>query len=75
VRIEIGGHTDSDGSEADNQKLSEDRAMAVAGYIAKAGVDAGRLSAKGFGEAKPVAENTTPEGKAQNRRIEFRVLN
>jgi OOP family OmpA-OmpF porin len=75
ARIEISGHTDADGSDADNMRLSQDRARAVAAYITMRGVDAGRLEAKGFGESKPVADNESPEGKAKNRRIEFRVLN
>ncbi len=72
--IQIEGHTDSDGDDAFNQTLSEKRAQAVQSYLAKAGLDAGRLSAKGFGESKPVADNGTDEGKAKNRRIDFVIL-
>lgn len=72
--IQIEGHTDSDGDDAFNQALSEKRAQAVQGYLEKAGLDASRLSAKGFGESKPVADNGTDEGKAKNRRIDFVIL-
>ena len=74
VRLEISGHTDSDGSEADNLALSERRAEAVADYMTAAGIDAGRLLAVGHGESRPVQGNETEQGKAANRRIEFRVL-
>jgi OOP family OmpA-OmpF porin len=74
LRMEISGHTDSDGSEADNLALSERRAGAVADYLTAAGVDAERLVAVGYGESRPVRENETEQGKAANRRIEFRVL-
>jgi OOP family OmpA-OmpF porin len=72
--IQIEGHTDSDGDDAFNQSLSEKRAQAVQSYLEKAGLDAARLSAKGFGESKPVADNGTDEGKAKNRRIDFVIL-
>lgn len=72
--IEIGGHTDSDGSDATNQALSERRAAAVAAYLAAKGIDAGRLVTKGYGEAQPIAANDSARNKAQNRRIEFKVL-
>lgn len=74
VRMEISGHTDSDGSEADNLVLSERRADAVADYLTAAGVDAKRLVAVGHGESRPVRENETVQGKAANRRIEFQVM-
>lgn len=71
VFVEIDGHTDSDGSDAYNQKLSQRRANSVRSYlIQKFGMDAKQLTAIGFGEAKPVASNASAEGKAQNRRIE-----
>ncbi|SNY92532.1 OmpA-OmpF porin, OOP family [Cohaesibacter sp. ES.047] len=73
-RIQIEGHTDSDGDDAANQALSERRAGAVADYLVSAGITADRLEAKGFGEDQPVASNDTPEGKAKNRRIEFVIL-
>lgn len=72
-RIEIGGHTDNEGTDERNQRLSDRRAKSVAAYLSKAGVDANRLSAVGYGASKPVSDNTTPEGRAQNRRIEFTV--
>lgn len=72
--IEIGGHTDADGSEAANQQLSERRAAAVADYLVKQGAGAARLQVKGYGEAQPIAANTSAEGKARNRRIEFKVV-
>lgn len=75
ARVEIAGHTDSDGSDETNQALSETRAKAVADYLAAAGVDVARLETVGFGESQPVADNATPEGKAKNRRIELRVVN
>jgi OOP family OmpA-OmpF porin len=71
VPVEIDGHTDSKGSEAYNQKLSERRANSVREYlIANFGMDASLLTAVGFGEAKPIATNDTEAGRAENRRIE-----
>lgn len=75
VRIEVGGHTDSDGSRAANARLSLDRANAVREYFIQKGVDGLRIEARGYGEDSPVADNETPEGKAQNRRIEIKRLN
>ena len=74
VQVEIGGHTDADGEEEDNQALSEDRAQAVLDVLVEGGVDAGLLTAVGYGEAQPVASNETPRGRARNRRIEFTIL-
>ena len=71
LNFSIEGHTDSDGEESSNQKLSEDRADAVKVMLIKLGVDASRLESNGWGESKPVSENSTPEGKANNRRVEF----
>ncbi|ETR77278.1 membrane protein [Afipia sp. P52-10] len=71
--LEIGGHTDSDGDAEANQRLSERRAQAVLDYMVRAGLPADRLHATGYGPTQPVASNDTPEGKAQNRRIEFVV--
>lgn len=68
---ELQGHTDSVGAAAYNQKLSQRRADAVKSYIVGKGVDAARLTAKGFGESQPVADNKTAEGRAQNRRVLF----
>lgn len=74
MKIEIGGHTDNVGKEAYNQKLSENRAKAVKDYITSKGIDASRVTYKGYGESSPVAENKTEEGKAKNRRVEFTIL-
>jgi len=73
AHIEISGHTDADGDEAMNLKLSRSRAGAVKAALAKSGVKVGGLEATGFGETRPLASNDTPEGKAQNRRIEFHI--
>ncbi len=67
----VDGHTDSDGDAAANLKLSEARAKAVLEALIEAGVSANRLTSKGHGESKPMSSNDTPEGKAQNRRVEF----
>jgi len=71
IKFEVGGHTDSDGADAYNLKLSQQRAEAVREQLIKMGVDASRLTAKGYGETKPMADNNTPDGKANNRRVEF----
>ena len=73
VRVEISGHTDSDGSANFNQKLSERRAEAVSLYLIDNGVIADRIKTTGYGDTRPVADNDTPGNKAKNRRIEFRV--
>jgi outer membrane protein OmpA-like peptidoglycan-associated protein len=70
--VKIVGHTDSDGDEAANQKLSQERAEAVKTILVKQyGIDASRLTPEGRGETQPIADNGNPEGKAQNRRVEF----
>lgn len=71
LKFSVEGHTDSDGDDTSNQSLSEQRAKAVSGQLIKSGIDAGRLSSKGWGESKPLDTNATPEGKANNRRVEF----
>jgi len=71
LNFTIEGHTDSDGEESFNQKLSEDRAAAVKAMLVNLGIDLLRLESKGWGESKPISENSTPEGKANNRRVEF----
>ncbi len=73
ANVEIGGHTDTDGDEDGNMKLSERRAQAVLDYLLRAGLPTDRLHAVGYGQTEPVASNDTAEGKAQNRRIEFMV--
>ncbi len=72
AKFSIEGHTDSDGSDVLNQKLSEDRANAVKNFLIEKGISADNLSAVGFGESKPIASNKTKTGKAQNRRTEVR---
>ncbi|KUO60772.1 hypothetical protein APF79_04630 [bacterium BRH_c32] len=73
LKVEIQGHTDSIGSESYNQKLSEKRANAVKNYLLARGIAANRLSIKGFGETSPMADNNTADGRAMNRRIEFKT--
>ena len=73
VKLNIVGHTDSTGSAAYNQGLSERRASAVRSYLISAGIDAARLTSSGKGENSPVASNATREGRAKNRRVEFIV--
>jgi outer membrane protein OmpA-like peptidoglycan-associated protein len=73
IRVSVEGHTDSIGSDAYNQKLSERRADSVVSYLVSKGIAASRLSAKGYGESKPVADNKTEEGRAKNRRVELIV--
>lgn len=74
VKIEIGGHTDSDGSDEANMKLSKARAESVKTYLVNKGVDTTRITAKGYGESVPIASNDTEEGKQQNRRTEVKIL-
>ena len=70
----IEGHTDSDGKDASNQKLSEDRAGAVKSYLLENGIDSSRLSSVGYGESKPIDTNKTAKGKANNRRVEVKLV-
>jgi outer membrane protein OmpA-like peptidoglycan-associated protein len=74
IQVQISGHTDNTGSDADNLKLSANRAKAVMDYVVSKGIDAKRLTSKGFGASKPVADNATEEGRAQNRRTEFTIV-
>jgi outer membrane protein OmpA-like peptidoglycan-associated protein len=69
--VDVLGHTDSTGSEAYNQQLSERRAESVASYLKSQGVLPARLLTRGFGETQPIASNATPAGRAQNRRVEI----
>ncbi len=74
MKIEVAGHTDTDGSTAANQRLSEARAQAVKAYLTQRGIESTRMRAVGYGEARPVRPNTSAENKRRNRRIEFSVL-
>jgi len=74
IKIEIAGHTDSDGSESFNQKLSQSRVETVKGRLISRGVNANRLTAKGYGETRPLVPNTTDENKQKNRRVEINIL-
>ncbi len=71
--IDISGHTDSIGTDAVNQRLSEQRAQAVADYLSYQGVNRARLATRGFGKQFPIASNDTEEGRAQNRRVEIKL--
>ncbi|ONF96524.1 OmpA family protein [Sphingomonas jeddahensis] len=72
--IDVYGHTDSTGSDAYNQGLSERRAQAVANYLAGHGVENARIGTRGFGETQPIATNETEEGRAANRRVEIKIV-
>jgi outer membrane protein OmpA-like peptidoglycan-associated protein len=74
LRIEISGHTDSDGNKKANQVLSQNRAKAVYDHCVNAGIPAARLTYKGYGDTKPKVPNTTPENKAKNRRTEVKII-
>jgi outer membrane protein OmpA-like peptidoglycan-associated protein len=74
IKIEIAGHTDNVGSESLNKKLSQDRATSVETYLKSKGIPTERVSAVGYGMEKPIADNETTEGKQQNRRVEFTIL-
>lgn len=74
MKVEIQGFTDNIGSESYNMKLSERRAETVKNYLVARGVDRNRLRTKGFGESQPIADNKTADGRAINRRIEFKVI-
>jgi outer membrane protein OmpA-like peptidoglycan-associated protein len=74
LKIEIAGHTDNVGKKAANKKLSQERAQSVVNYLISKGIDASRLVAKGYGDARPIVSNKTKAGKALNRRVEFTVL-
>ncbi len=74
TRVEIAGHSDGIGSEQYNQGLSERRAKSVRFYLISNGIDQSRLTWTGYGESRPVADNSTDEGRAQNRRVELNVL-
>ena len=72
--IEVAGHTDSTGSDAYNQQLSERRARSVASYLQSQGISSQRMITVGMGESRPVADNSTDAGRAQNRRVEITMV-
>lgn len=74
LKLEIGGHTDNVGDDGYNQRLSQDRANSVMNYLISKGAAASQIIAKGYGETVPIATNDTEEGKQQNRRVEFTIL-
>lgn len=74
MNIEIGGHTDNEGSDIHNNALSQNRAKAVYDYLISNGINADKLTYKGYGETMPIVSNETSEGRAQNRRTEFKVI-
>jgi hypothetical protein len=73
TKLRVEGHTDNVGKDADNQKLSQERADSVAAWLAGHGVDKARLHTVGFGATKPIADNKTEEGRAVNRRVVYHV--
>jgi OOP family OmpA-OmpF porin len=72
--VELQGHTDSTGSDSYNMNLSQNRAKSVKSYLVGSGVEANRLTARGYGEEQPIASNDTKDGRAQNRRVELKVV-
>jgi outer membrane protein OmpA-like peptidoglycan-associated protein len=74
LAIELGGHTDNQGSSAANLKLSEDRALAVMNFLIENGIDKSRLSHKGYGGTRPVASNASAESRSKNRRVEIKIV-
>lgn len=71
LELSLEGHTDSQGDEDYNQKLSENRANSVKRYLVKKGVEENRIKTIGYGKTKPIADNKTPQGRERNRRVEF----
>ena len=74
VKVEIGGHTDDVGNDADNQALSQNRAESVANYLITKGIAPSRISHKGYGESLPIAPNNSAASRLQNRRVECRIV-
>jgi OmpA-OmpF porin, OOP family len=74
IRIEIVGHTDNEGTDEHNDKLSKERAESVKRYLVEGGIESNRLETRGAGRKEPIASNDTPEGRAKNRRTEFKII-
>ncbi len=74
LKVRIEGHTDSTATPEFNQKLSEQRAQSVKTYLVGKGIATGRLTTQGFGQDKPIGDNSTEEGRYQNRRVEFHII-
>ena len=74
LKIIIEGHTDNDGDRISNQKLSELRSQSVKSYLTQRGISEGRITTIGFGQDKPIADNTTEDGKSKNRRVEIKKI-
>ncbi len=75
IKVEIGGHTDGSAAEKANVKLSEKRTLSIKKYLQdKFNIPDGRLVVKAYGSTKPVADNKTKEGRAKNRRVEFKII-
>ena len=74
IKVEISGHTDSEGSDDYNLDLSDRRAESVVKYLSEKGIDSGRMIWKGYGETVPIATNETAEGRQENRRTEFKII-
>ncbi len=73
-KIEVGGHTDNIGTAARNLRLSQERAQSIVNYLVSKGIDAARVTAKGYGATDPIADNDTEEGRQKNRRTEVKIL-
>lgn len=74
LKVRIEGHTDSTSTPAHNQTLSEARAASVKAYLVSKGIDGGRLTTQGYGQDKPIGDNSTEDGRFQNRRVEFHIV-
>ncbi len=74
TKLRVEGHTDSRGGKRFNRRLSKKRAAAVRRYLIDKGIDEDRLSSKGYGSSKPIANNNTEEGRSENRRVEFNII-
>ena len=73
IKIEVGGHTDSIGVASANKSLSQNRATTVMSYLVHKGIDVNKITAKGYGEEVPIADNKSKEGRASNRRVELKI--